>query len=166
MDNGSRSEQFERKAKAPKPMVEDDFLARPMLTKREKDIINFCSPYSDLSFTRINAKIPFKLEDTAPANNSSKAKSFRTFLPCADLLEAELSRVIGLGWIKHRIDVEGGSGKLVLPEAGAWEGIRGQAFSAAAEVEHDLLLRLHTVNVAVTGLEVPRSGWQGGWAWA
>ncbi|KAH9842302.1 COP9 signalosome complex subunit 1 [Teratosphaeria destructans] len=165
MDNGPRSEQSERKAKAPKPTIKVDTLAPPQPTQREKDIINFCSPYSDLSFIRIKAKIPSKVDGTAPVDNSSKAQSSKTFLPCADRLEAELSRIIGLDWMKHRIDVGDGSGRLVLPKADAREGIRGRALSAAAEIEHDLLLRLHAVNVAVAGLEMPSAGSHGGWAW-
>ena len=79
-------------------------------------------------------------------------------------MEHELLSMIENGNLSARLDVV--NGLLIASEANAENRKSAQETAAAAaeEVERTLLLRLHKVNVALAGLEVPRGkGGGGGW---
>ena len=79
-------------------------------------------------------------------------------------MEDEVLSMINDGMLDARLDVV--NGILIAPKKEARGATHAGAKAAAEEVERTLLLRLHKVNMAVAGLEVPRpkitgSGWGG-----
>jgi len=118
-------------------------------TKHELNLVKFCSAYSDLSFATISATYPPLSDYNLPTTDTVSTP------PGASKLETELSSLIGKGMLEHRIDAV--DEKLVLPKRGGpWRGIRDEALRAAREHEHELLLRLHRVDVVLTGIEVKK----------
>lgn len=106
---------------------------------REKSITAYFSSFSQVSLSSLAMTFPPSLSSSAAA---------------ADL-ETELLAMIESGRLNARLDVVNGT--LTAPAKGARTSTHVEAKDAAEEVERTLLLRLHKVNVALAGLEVPRA---------
>ncbi|KAK1083719.1 hypothetical protein LTR33_003094 [Friedmanniomyces endolithicus] len=110
---------------------------------REKSITAYFSSFSEVSLASLASTFP-------PISSSPTA------------MEEELLSMIDAGQLDARLDVVNGT--LVAPRKDLRASTHEEARRAAEEVERTLLLRLHKVNVAMAGLEVPRSktgGWEG-----
>ncbi|KAK0947577.1 hypothetical protein LTR29_001185 [Friedmanniomyces endolithicus] len=110
---------------------------------REKSITAYFSSFSEVSLASLASTFP-------PISSSPMA------------MEEELLSMIDAGQLDARLDVVNGT--LVAPRKDLRASTHEEARRAAEEVERTLLLRLHKVNVAMAGLEVPRSKtgvWEG-----
>ncbi|KAF2765756.1 hypothetical protein EJ03DRAFT_391337 [Teratosphaeria nubilosa] len=103
---------------------------------REKSITAHFSSFSGVSLTSLASTFP-------PMSSSPTA------------IEDEVISMIESGRLDARLDVV--NGVLVAPRGSARRTTHAEALKAAREVERELLLRLHGVNVVMAGLKVPRA---------
>jgi COP9 signalosome complex subunit 1 len=125
----------------------ESHLDRLLARIREKSITAYFSSFSQVSLASLAATFP-------PAISTSD--------PVA-AMEEEVLSLIESGTLDARLDIV--NGILIAPQKEARASAHAEARAAAEEVERTLLLRLHRVNVALAGLEVPRAkgtGWGGG----
>lgn len=128
----------------PLPGMLDSHVDRLFARIREKSITAYFSSFSEVSLASLATTFP-------PTSSSSHA------------MEDEVFGMIQSGQLDARLDVVNGT--LVAPQKEVRASTHANAKSVAEEVERSLLLRLHKVNVAMAGLEVPRpkasAGWEG-----
>ncbi|TKA79832.1 hypothetical protein B0A55_02784 [Friedmanniomyces simplex] len=159
-----RSSSKRRSAEPPKldtdlPPEERDAPLDLIPTVRELNMAEYCNAYSDLSLATLGIAFP-KGHDTHKELSDDLSL---TATPSGDEMEGEVSVLIARELLPHhRLDVAAEDGRVVSVEQGAWEGILGKAMEAAGDIEHEMLLRLHQVNVVLAGLEVKGAF---GWAW-
>lgn len=119
-------------------------------TEREHKLAEFCEAYSNVTFATISAGVSVLPELGIPAGDGSTPTT-----PHPMQLGVELKSLIDRGMLEHKIDAADPiNSKLVHADQDAWSLIRSEALEAAAEIERDLLLRLHEVNVVLAGLEI------------
>ena len=112
---------------------------------REKSITAYFSSFSQVSLASLASTFP-------PATTSSSDPQ--------RAMEDEVLSLISSNTLDARLDVV--NGVLIAPRRDTRVSTHGNAQQAAEEVERSLLLRLHRVNVALAGLEVPRPKQQAG----
>ncbi|KAK5676861.1 hypothetical protein LTS10_010625 [Elasticomyces elasticus] len=148
-----RSIDAPRSAKSPKLTHNIDEHVAPAPTKRE------LSMTSDISLRTLATALPPSYDTPQELASVSSTKVFSR-----DEMEAEVSGLIMQGMLPdHKLDVSAREGRIVSIQRGAWERIYGDAIKAAHEVEHEMLLRLHKVNVVLAGLEVKGSPGRAWW---
>ncbi|KAK5703407.1 hypothetical protein LTR17_022136 [Elasticomyces elasticus] len=148
-----------RSVKSPKLTHDIDEHVAPAPTKRELSMTKYCNVYSDISFSTLAIAFPQSYDTPLELASVSSTKVFSR-----DEMEAEVSELIMQGMLpNHRLDVSAQEGRIVSIQRGAWERIYGDAIKAAHEVEHEMLLRLHKVNVVLAGLEVKGSPGRAWW---
>jgi COP9 signalosome complex subunit 1 len=123
----------------------DTHVDRLLARIREKSITAYFSSFSQVSLASLAATFP---PPSAPAGVDAQAA-----------MGVEVLSLIDSGALDARLDVV--NGILIAPRKEARSAAHADARAAADEVERTLLLRLHRVNVAMAGLEVPRP--KGGW---
>jgi len=109
---------------------------------REKSITAYFSSFSEVSLTSLASTFP-------PVSSSPNA------------MEDEVLGMIESGMLDARLDVV--NGILVAPQKEQRSSAHMEAKKTATEVERTLLLRLHKVNAAMAGLEIPRPKGSQGW---
>ena len=130
---------------APAASTGESHVDRLLARIREKSITAYFSSFSQVSLSSLAATFP-------PATGGDPMAA----------MEAEILSLIESGTLDARLDVV--NGILIAPQKEARASTHADARAAADEVERTLLLRLHKVNVALAGLEVPKGkavGWGG-----
>ncbi|KAK4550796.1 hypothetical protein LTR36_000376 [Oleoguttula mirabilis] len=127
---------------------QQQFLAE--FTEREHKLAQFCNAYSDVSFVTISAAVPVVPEVAELAHEDGAGVD----VTHPQQTGLELTSLIERGFLEHKMDAV--DMKLVTNKQDAWVVIRSKALVAAAEVERDLMLRLHGINVVLAGLVVKR----------
>ncbi|KAK4962476.1 hypothetical protein LTR10_000102 [Elasticomyces elasticus] len=148
-----RSIDAPRSVKSPKLTYDIDEHVASAPTTRELSMTKYCNVYSDISLSTLATAFPPSYDTPRElASVSSNEISSR------DEMEAEVSELIMQGMLPdHRLDLSAREGRIVSIQSGAWVRIYGDAIKAAHEVEHEMLLRLHKVNVVLAGLGVKDS---------
>ncbi|CAK1356542.1 COP9 signalosome complex subunit 1 [Cercospora beticola] len=108
---------------------------------RECSITAYFSPFSEVSLAALANTFP-------PISNAPNA------------MELEILGMIQSGRLDARLDVV--NGILIAPRTEIRAATHHEAKKTAEEVERTLLLRLHKVNMALAGLEIPKA--KGGWS--
>ncbi|EMC90818.1 hypothetical protein BAUCODRAFT_39823 [Baudoinia panamericana UAMH 10762] len=111
---------------------------------REKSITAYFSSFSEVSLASLASTFP-------PTTYAQTA------------MEDEVLSMIDSGRLDARLDAL--NGVLIAPKSDVRAAVHAEAKRAAEEVERTLLLRLHKVNAALAGLEIPRSKAGGGVGW-
>ncbi|KAK5112848.1 hypothetical protein LTR85_011075 [Meristemomyces frigidus] len=120
----------------------DSHVDRLFARIREKSITAYLSSFSEVSLASLATTFP-------PTPSAPTA------------MEDEVLNMIESGMLDARLDMV--KGILIAPRKETRSSAHAEAKKAAQEVERTLLLRLHKVNVAMAGLEIPRSKASGGW---
>ncbi|KAK5730167.1 hypothetical protein LTR15_000101 [Elasticomyces elasticus] len=154
-----RSIDAPRSVKSPKLTHDIDEHIASAPTTRELSMTKYCNVYSDICLSTLVTAFPPSCDTPQELASISS-----TGLSSRDEMEAEVSELIMQGMLPHhRLDVSARQGRIVSIQHDAWERIYKDAIVAAHEVEHEMLLRLHKVNVVLAGLEVKGSPGRAWW---